>query len=384
MFKALDHLRGHHEKQKMVGVWMKKKGMTLVPHAKGNFFRDMGELHNFVEKPKIQGCWLLSIETLYLMERGSLILYLSNERFQSFMVSNEETFDYSTLKQISLIFFYNLAFSDNSDLHDKYQVYCLLKRLGYIVRASSRFERKTLKPVPMSTKDISSLSQAWAAIASLGFNIRMLISRFSITSTHFVNYTLVYEKLQYIPARNALDCKEQGTPDRTYDLHFDVWKPTSKFSKKNHRNPDFQVCVINTSEVKFPSFLDMVKLWEQSSMKVNADEVTSSKDGSKKSRKPADQSSKKQIRARKITEKRLTLAPKTLKNLEYIRLRDSLIKMGSSGRSVVIAGIDNGIINFSGIHETEFALKSNHFNKDLNELKYGANHGIIIQEDSKL
>lgn len=384
MFKALDHVRGHHEKQKLVGVWMTAERMTILPHAKGNFFRDMGRPCFFPNKQKLLGCWLLPIETVYLVERGSLILYLPDPSFEAYLNSNEQDFDYSRLKQVSLSHLYGLAFASHPEFHDRYQVYALLKRLGYLIRPYEAGHWPDLDTQKRPENPKSILTSLYGYFTSIGFWARSQKAQFSIYSLHFTGYTKVFELLQYIPHRCVLEPTNPSSSD--YSLHFNAWKPTSKFSKKAATQPDYQVCVVNTLDKGFPSFTDIARLWEQSCLRSvsNMDKSATSEVRKPVKKSKSDQMSKKEIRSEKAAERMKKMNPKVLSQQQYLRLRDKKLKQGSSGRTVVIAAIDNGIINFSSLSETDFHLHSDISNEDLNTLRPLPKHGIIYQEATKL
>lgn len=380
MFNALDHIRGHHEKQTLVGVWMHPIKQCLVPHAKGNFFRDMGNSQPFPNKPRLQGCWLLAIETVYLVERGSLILYLPSSEFETFLASDELVYDYSNLKQISLSHLYSLAFENSPDMHDKYQVYALLKRLGYLIRPYQLSKWPDLFDCQNNEQSLLAFFQR--SITSVGYWFRSRTSREGIRSLHFLSYTDMFSQLQYISARLDFDDVETSKKDPKYVLHFDVWKPTGNFSKKTATSPDYQVCVVNTLEKGFPSFVDITSLWQISRMKYTS--ALPAKDTKPAKTKKGVSGSKKEMRAEKAAERRRKMDPETLAKQEYNRIRDQKLKNGSSGRSIIIAAIDGGIINFSSLRETDFHLRSEISNGDLNILRPQIMHGIVHQEDLKV
>lgn len=381
MFKALDHVRGHHEKQRLVGVWMNAERMAILPHAKGNFFRDMGKPCFFPNKRKLLGCWLLPIETVYLVERGSLILYLPDTSFEAYLKSSEQNFEYSNLKQISLSHLYGLVFAPHPELHDRYQVYALLKRLGYLILPFETGQWSDLDPIRRPENPRSILTSLYESFASIGFWARSRKAQFSIYSLHFMGYTKVFELLQYIPHRCVLGPTKPSSGD--FSLHFNVWKPTSKFSKKAAPQPDYQVCVANILDKEFPSFADIARLWEQACSSVIPDKPATSEDRKPVKKSKVGQMSKKEIRSEKAAERMKKMNLKALTQQKYLRLRDKKLKQGSSGRKVVIAAIDNGIINFSILCETDFHLHSDIFNKDLNALRPLFKHGTY-QEETKL
>ncbi|PVH16943.1 uncharacterized protein CXQ87_004501 [Candidozyma duobushaemuli] len=298
MFSALDHIRGHHEKQKLVGVWMHPRKQCLVPHAKGNFFRDMGNPSPSSTNPdsKDIGFW-----------------QSKRSEFETFLASDEQVYDYSTLKQISLSHLYSLAFENSPDTHDKYQVYALLKRLGYLIRPYQ--SSKWPDVVNCQNNEHSLLAFFQRSITSVGYWFRSQTSRESIRSSHFLSYTDMFSQLQYISARSDFDDIDTIKQNPKYSLHFDVWKPTGNFSKKTATSPDYQVCVVNTLEKGFPSLVDITSLWQTSRMKDSSALPT-------KKTKPAKTNkgvsvSKKEMRAEKAAERRRKMDPKTLAQQEY-------------------------------------------------------------------
>lgn len=375
MYSALEHPRGHHEKQFLPGVWIPAKKKALIPHAKGGFFKDIGYAHNFKNKPKQNGLWLSPLETVYLVERGSLILYLADEAFMEFVENHETSFDYSTMTQLTLSYTYSLAFSNDPDALDKYQVYSLLKRLGYLVRP---FEE-----IVQYSPDLSSRAPQQHTIASLvstiftnlGFKSRSLLS---IGVKHFTSYTEVFRALENIPFRKAFEDIDKTSTSPRYQIDFNAWRPQD-FSKKNPPMPDYQVCVVNVAKREFPSIKSIEELWNQSNFSFmpagkNPENTSKQRPGKTKMESKKD----KKIRARK--ERELMLDPEIIKKRNYRNLRDNSLKKGSSGRSVVIAAIDNGIINFSNISETEFALTSNTSTISLDDIQVSKGHGLIWEE----
>ena len=134
MYGALEVVRGYSDKQELVGVWFPDRSQVYVPYLKGPFFKDCGSSESF---EPIHGAWLHSWEALYLCERGSMRIYLSNDEFDRWLKSCREMkvvnkkFEYSKkLISMSLGHFYSYL---TSETLDQYLVYAYLKRLGYII-----------------------------------------------------------------------------------------------------------------------------------------------------------------------------------------------------------------------------------------------------------
>lgn len=382
MYHALEHPRGHHEKLFLPGVWCSKENRTLVPHAKGGFFKDIGYAHNYKNKKRLQGLWLNPIETIYLVERGSLILYLADDAFADFIDNDEPLFDYSTLLQLTLSHAYSLAFSSDSSLLNRYQVYALLKRLGYIVRTFEEyFPQEDTPPPSPSQKSPWSFASFTNFFTSLGFHARSLTS---LGVSHFTSYLQVYRALQLIPSRRALEGQSQmSLAAPHYTIDFNVWKPQD-FSKKNPPMPQWQVCVVNIAKQDFPSIGSIIDLWNRINFLFSLE--TNSRQSQKKAGQPNKQNKMtskkdKKIQARKEREQKMD--PNVVRKNNYRRLRDEILKNGTSGRSIVVAAIDNGVINFSNLGETEFNLTSDITTTKLDELEHKESHGLMWEEPSR-
>lgn len=384
MYVALLSTRGHHVKQKLQAVWI--SGQALVPHAKGGFFRDMGIPYVYPRKKKLQGVWLSAIETIYLVERGSLIIYESSRSFEHFLDNELQVFDFETLRQFSLSHIYSLAFAEPHQL-DRYQVYALLKRLGYLVMG---FREPDLRKcafdpeLPQSSQRLGMLG----TFVSLGTAARRWIDNLPLPksplSSHFLTYTDVFQSLQITPTDLVPRYSSRLLMKPEYKIVFNVWKPSPAFSKKNPPCPDFQIGVLNTSQVPFPSLSILETAWDHLSMvrslaknhKQSTPKKMSKKKVSEKSVKPP---TKKELRSQKRAERESNMDHKLLNRNNYLRARDQLLKMGSTGRSVIYAIIDHGIINFTTFSETHFKLETHV--SELNELEPRSLHGIMWNEE---
>ncbi|RKP33022.1 hypothetical protein METBISCDRAFT_29283 [Metschnikowia bicuspidata] len=374
MYLALLHIRGHHVRLLMIAVWCPSQKRALVPHAKGSFFRDIGAAYTYQRKKKLQGMWLSPMEAVYLTERGSIVMYLADSAFERFMKSSETDFDYDLLRRLPLSHLYSLAVGSDPDLVDRYHTYALLKRLGYLIiertESAVQIPRKSEPKEPLWRR-------FWMCLVSLATNLaRTIYSAVYFGRTHHFNYTLVYQSLRLVqshtPSQERLD---ECPADPRYRISFDVWKPSSAFSKKNPPVPDFQVGVVNVARVPFPSLSVIKGLWRQ--MKTTTTNETPRKT------KPKSQSkfvSKKEQRQQKHAERQSNLNPSVRKRNEYLSLKDKMLKSGTTGTKVVLAVVDTGIINLSIFSETEFALTSPCSVEKLNDLEERSSHGIVWEE----
>lgn len=377
MYMALLSVRGHHIKLLLVAVWCPDRKRALIPHAKGNYFKDIGVAHNFKEKPKLQGMWLSPVETVYLTERGSVVTYLANENFMHFIDSDESEFDYDTLVQLPMSHLYSLALNDQK-LLDKYLVYALLKRSGYMImdfrQYSSQFE--SLDKIRNLQLEPSMFTKLKDYFGHLGLFSRNTAKIFNFKCTHFFDYTSVYELLQYLNSYSAFDSLSlPPIPDPRYEITFNVWKPNQQFSKRNPPMPDFQVCVLNIEHDPFPPLSAIQSMWNQ--LNFSFSHETKTEPAQKKVNNKKKEPTKKELRLQRKQERESRLDARIVERNKYLKLRDTKLKSGTTGRFIVLAAIDNGIVNFTALNETEFKLTSNVSTRDLDQLMPKPSHGTV-------
>lgn len=379
MYLALLSVRCHHKKLFLAAVWIPQKQMALVPHAKGNFFKDIGVAHNFKRKKKIQGMWVNPVETVYLTERGSMVTYLADENFMDFIESDALEFDYMTLTQLSMAHLYSVALGSDPGLIDKYQVYALLKRSGYMImefrhhyNQFDSWHELQLKLNPR--KSLWTKVKDW--IAAFGMFSRNLNRSFYRQTTHYLNYTLVFESLQILNSYPAFESLSlPPLPDKRYEITYNVWKPNQAFSKKSPPMPNFQVCVLNIERVPFPPLNAIKSMWNQLNFSFASQEARAPVP--KKTSNKKQQLSKKEVRLQRKKDRESKLDSRIIERNKYLKLRDAKLKAGASGRSIILATVDNGIINFNALNETEFKLSTNFCVGDLNEITPKTSHGTV-------
>ncbi|ODV79225.1 uncharacterized protein CANTADRAFT_90321 [Suhomyces tanzawaensis NRRL Y-17324] len=419
MYEALSGLRGHSLKQKLVAVWMSDQGQSIVVHAKGNYFRDVGIPVNI--GTKVRGGLMLSpLETVYLVERGSMVCYLGDAHYEQWLYNDTKDFDYDSLVMLDLGFLYAIVAETSHFDVDQYQVYSYLKRHGYLILQTKAKEQRehqaktinakqqahkstpeTHKSIP-DTRNLSSglmfllgigrkLSQAtsyWGSLFStlihhckkaLVYIQSKLISMgvFAVPTSHslhyftkhYFNYTEVFQSLRITPSSAV---PAPSSTSLSFQLVFDVWKPTTSFSKKSPPPPDFQLCVVNTDHSNFPSLATIRSLFEV----VNKEEPVkpTEKKPKKKSTLPP---TKKELKYQRQLERQARLDAKVQQRNLYLKTRDNKLKFGSSGVNVIIATVNQGILNFVNLSEADFELKEI---EDLDVIYPGKDHGIVYMD----
>lgn len=399
MYQALSHPRGHNAKQELIAVWIPKENKALVPHAKGGFFKDMGRAVNFGDK--IHGLWLSPIETVYLVERGSLLVYLTNNEFEEFLSNDQHEFNYQKLDSLSLSHLYTLLFDGNRKSIERYQVFAYLKRHGYLIQdfrqlddesQYSKFTKylqgHTLLFKTIQKSVIDSVCSAFALPFFKSFySIFQRIGLFAyppyndlhFKTKHYFNYSGIFRSLKLIPSYSTYDSLYTAPKkDPAYTIDFNIWKPKPSFSKKNPPMPDFQVCVINTNITPFPKLQDIHGLLNEINYRFPEKKLTEAPKVITKPKKPTAPT-KRELKLQRQKERQSRLDPKIQSRNAYLKLRDNKFKFGSSNRSIILALVQDGVINFMNIGEGDFALE-NFTTDDLTEIQPRLHHGIVWNE----
>lgn len=402
MYQALSYPRGHNSKQELISIWMPNERRALVPHARGGFFKDMGTAANFGKK--IQGVWLEPIEAIYLVERGSMIIYLGNQEFESYLQdSTQEPFAYSEkLIALSLSHIYALVFDGDNKLMDKYVVYAYLKRHGYLVQGFRRLKEDDQytaykKQIQAKSNAVTHILQNVTTIISSIFSSPILnmfqgkLQKLGILAypyfhdlhfktKHYFNYTSIFRTLRFIPAYSSLDSlKSVPKKNPYYSVDFNVWKPTPNFSKKNPPCPHFHICVVNIDKASFPKLNDIQGLLNDINYSLaSEDSSTGPVKNTKKQAKPKAPT-KKELKQQRQKERQSKLDPKIQARNAYIKLRDNKFKYGASDRSIILALVQSGVINFMNIGEGDFSLE-NFGTEGLSEIISSNHHGIVWNE----
>ncbi|CAI5758134.1 unnamed protein product [Candida verbasci] len=361
MFNALGANRQHHIKNTLVGIWKDDSNSCLVPNAKGNYFKDVGKYN------KLYNCIELNpIETIYLVERGSMVIYLSDDEFMDWLKDRNMEFDYETnLVALDLEYLYALSNVNFA----KYQIYAYLKRLGYIIQEREEIEQEQEQEQEQSEehkqdKSFTILPRVWGILSY------PVLHSLQFKKVHYFRYTDVYKSIQLnIP---KIPKKEPSSP---FHLTFNVWKPTPNFSKKSPPLPDFQVSVIDTSKnTDFLKFSQIQQLLFEKTTSLQYELKV--KESIKKKPK---MESKKEVRAKKQAERQSKLNESTRLRNEYLKTRDEVIKNGHG--NIVLAVINNGIINFIqlGIGNFNMSQKTEQVNR-LEEIYPGRHHELIYNE----
>ncbi|KAK6204760.1 tRNA-splicing endonuclease subunit sen54 N-term-domain-containing protein [Scheffersomyces amazonensis] len=389
MYGAISGIRGHHVKQLLVGVWIEdgSEYCCVIPRIKGNYFRDIG-----IAGPN-NVVYLNELETVYLVERGSMVIYLANELFMTFLkeFKKDDEFDYDTLYPLDLEFLYSLAFGHGKYGIDEYQIYSYLKRHGYMVLPYRQFTTSQVDRYNAYQDKINSNQGIWSTITNWFGWFKTeekfpIIDSMHYLQTHYFNFTDVFQSLRLIQSYETFDSlkSKDSKIDDDFKLTFNVWKPgNSTFSKKNPPLPDFQILVVNADKNGFPKLGDIQKLlnginYEFSFEIKNSNGVKAEKKIRKKN---TMATSKKEIRQAQREKRIQSQSIDQQTRNEYLKTRDSIFKNGASGRSIILGVVSNGIINFFNLIEGDFNLRGELSKNKLEGIYKGRNHGIIYNGD---
>ena len=387
MFQAINNVRGHHTTKKLIGIWMidEHDQYCFIPQIRGNYFKDLGKAINI---GKFQGMKLNSLETIYLAERGSLIVYLGNQEYSDWLYNSAEVeenededknvlFDVeSNLIALDLEYLYSLLTIPLAN----YQVYAYLKRLGYIIQEykvqDDVMDKTLLSSSPTKDpKKLELLVQFTLWPREWGIMAYPLFHSLHFKTKHYFKYTDVFKnlKLNFKPI-------ESDPNESNINITFNVWKPSPSFSKKTPPPPDFQLCVVDSSKnTDFLKLPQIQRLFFQLSPPPSQQQQQQQQKQNlfKKTKPSTKMESKRDIRARRYAERQAKLDKQLQLKNEYYRLRDDCFKNG--GQSVIIAIVNNGIMNFISLSSGQFDSLQN-VKTRLNEIYPTKIRSIIYNE----
>lgn len=213
---------------------------------KGKFLETMG----FIDNQNI--CHFGYEEVLYLVERGSCLLkfYDANDK------SKNEI--YEKMPPLSLQTAYGVLI-DSEEKLNRYLVYSILKRDGYIVRRHEEFDgivshrKQVINDNVFRNLEMNWWTKLLAKISDflkIDFPIKFALSYYNIFT-----YLQSRVRPQSIPKSTTKHIKD-------YLISFNVWKPSPSFKKKNPPLPDYQLCILKASQ-KLPKYAEIKSLLER-------------------------------------------------------------------------------------------------------------------------
>ena len=192
---------------------------------------------------------LLPEECLYLLERGSLDLRYRDEDLEGIPLSLQAAYAYLIgNRELTL---------------ERYIVYALLRRSGYIVRRAPTWYAKDhtkvirAEPPPAPPPPASTIMQRlFASLAPSTVVLEPLPSGPLVRPGLYRSYAPIYAQLALIPFHNPTlpqPCPSFEDHYPPLRLAYHVWKPTGSFRKTAPPSPDYRVCVADAKEDAFPT-----------------------------------------------------------------------------------------------------------------------------------
>ncbi|ORX55257.1 hypothetical protein BCR36DRAFT_410201 [Piromyces finnis] len=293
-----------------VAKWDYSLNLAIVKVKHGNLFETMGKIIN----GKLT---LFPEETLFLIEKGSLLLVEENDEGEEYPISIQHA--------------YSIIYSIPSFSFEKYRVYSYLKRLGYIIvehemnltttniefkddkennlqnnnniniKIDNMYDKSILKEkitnyINIFSKFMEQFSQskkqsitplAQLYKKSLCWLDKLLIVPFSLAfsleTNSKINYLKnqenntqplfnyyddatienIYSKISIIPYYNTNMNKATNSntnlKERSLIIDYDIYKPNGQYSKKKKSIPDFYLMVQSCLN-DFPHFIDFIEV----------------------------------------------------------------------------------------------------------------------------
>lgn len=369
MFDTLrNSIRGSVIKSKVKAYYNIDKHKAYVPHPKGSFLQTMG----WADSNGV--FWLDFHELVYLSERGTVTPYWGSDD------SNDDDGNLDIPLSIEDLY---LLFKSQED-YDNFLVYSQLKRLGFIVllEKDNRYHATSFFPP---------VSEHTSMMTAIGSNIRSSISSVFVLNKALFSGTFLYSKWNYILRRfttndqlyNSIgsliptqtvpksdtELREyngilNGNPPSNLKIVFKLWKPQVNFKKKSPALPDYQIVVYNKNNKnqQFPSYLSLKNIFSKLDYKFDFLQEIDDDFWDKNTftngvprleyltsiGRNLDKKNSKGKKSGQVSSTPFNNKKKKPKG----RSKLSAIKQGY--RSFLLAVVDNGLVSFIRISETEF------------------------------
>ncbi|ORY82110.1 hypothetical protein BCR37DRAFT_37092 [Protomyces lactucae-debilis] len=200
----------------MMCAWNPCMGHGILLHPKGPLFKSMGRSFG-----ANKACMLLPEETLFLLERGSLVLHLQDDTEQ-LPLSVQAAYALCLDKDVSLA---------------QYQVYSHLKRAGFHVLRATQVKHDIPSFLTTLQDSMRRVSRTLTQLQSGCVDARSV----------YRSYTQLYNRLAMSPCHDPREQINTTTPSRLH-VCYDVWKPGVHFKKSMPGEPHFRVCVCTTDD----------------------------------------------------------------------------------------------------------------------------------------
>ncbi|KAM3162940.1 tRNA-splicing endonuclease subunit sen54 [Lachancea thermotolerans] len=342
MFDSLsDASRGSVVKNLIKAYYVPDLHKACVPHPKGSFMHTMGKVD------RDGACWLSFLEFVYLAERGTIAPYYKRKESE-----DHELDPFLGIQDLYMLF-------KSQKESDEFAVYAHLKRLGFIVMQSLQNSAEVGSVGQLEDSAVQKLRLKFCqTFESLSKSISnpFTLPFYHPLQHHLTRYCTsaqIYESLNklipYAAAPKTLgelqkDLRMENVSAGIWKFSFDVWKPQSNFRKKTPGLPDFQVVVFNKNSHKenFPTYHEMRGLLKMLNCKMDFLNASAN-----------EQAKSAETEANKGATKKKSKA-----NKKYPPHIEQQRRIKRGYRSFVLATMDDGLVSFIRITETDFGSEN--------------------------
>ncbi|GCF01094.1 tRNA-splicing endonuclease subunit sen54 [Zygosaccharomyces mellis] len=362
MFDTLSNsARGSVVKNLVKAYYDPSEHKALILKPRGNFLHTLGKMD------RTGTVWLEFYEFVYLAERGTITPFYKMNDID--WINQELPL---TIEDLYMLF-------KSQEELDKFFVFGHLKRLGFIVLSTENCLDSFFEPRgENSSKRI--LSNTWNLLPQWRKTLHNAIfySPWKFWLNKHTSNSQMYQSLnQLIPSYKAPRTQEELRKTRAgiaekpsnFPISLNVWKPRTDFKKKNPGLPDYQVVIYNKNDPNqhFPTYYELRKIFKHLDYKFEflseIDETWDWNDHSYhdgKLRSKTIINSKAKVSGTKTTtdtkklekkKPKKKFKPKSPRVQQKIRLKNGF-------RSFLLAVMDDGMISFVKISETDFGSEN--------------------------
>lgn len=364
MFDTLSNsARGSVLKNLVKAYYDPNEHKAVILKPRGNFLHTLGKMN------KDGTVWLEFYEFVYLAERGTVTPFYKMDGIDWI---NQEL-------PLSIEELYTL-FKSQEEL-DIFFVFANLKRLGFIVMSTNNCLDSFFKPIGDRSSQRQIIANSWNLLPEWRKSIRNAIfySPWKFWLNRYTSNSQIYQTLnQLIPFHRSprteedlRQTRQRVTRNKTpaFPISLNVWKPRTDFKKKNPGLPDYQIVIYNKNNPNqhFPTYHELQNVFQHLDYKFEflseiddnwswddhsyhdgqLRSLTLSNVKSKNSNGKTPNDPKKAPK----TQLKKKPKPKSPRVQQKIRLKNGF-------RSFLLAVMDDGMISFVKISETDFGSEN--------------------------
>ncbi|EIN12995.1 hypothetical protein PUNSTDRAFT_118619 [Punctularia strigosozonata HHB-11173 SS5] len=290
MFTALRATRTTANKNLSYAVWYPKLARAHVTVSRGIHFVSMGHsvARGYGEDKARKRIELLPEETIYLVERGALFCWKYQEHLDQKIHVQCDSEDALLGAPMSVQQTFAEMIGREDLTLEKYQVYAYLKRLGYVVTRARPPSPAYPAPPPYSLMALGkehlpdlngSIMQRFRKAISLTLGMFLDVFARNVALDWWqplrpqLTYHSLLKSLRLIPAGHniPLFChnpnqdkaeNEKSAISQSYEIFYNLYKPSTPFRKTAPPQPDFSVVVIDARTTPMPTLRELRALFD--------------------------------------------------------------------------------------------------------------------------